>query len=102
MTSTVRASEWGTAAVAKIPFTVGTAMAARISAGIAVQMISTVVFPWICLGSASPGFPWKRKMAYSSAPSTRMKTPNAHQKVVIIRSSPILAKSERGFRLVWE
>ena len=38
-----------------MPFTVGTAMAARISAGIRVQMISIVVLPWICEGSGSSG-----------------------------------------------
>jgi hypothetical protein len=48
--------------VSKIPFTVGTAMAARINAGISVQMISIVVLPWICEGSGSSGRPRKRKM----------------------------------------
>ena len=37
------------ALVWKIPRTVGTAMAARISAGTTVQMISTVVLPCICV-----------------------------------------------------
>ena len=40
-----------------MPFTVGTAIAARMSAGIRVQMISIVVLPWICEGSGSSGRP---------------------------------------------
>ena len=43
--------------------TVGTAIAARISAGMTVQTISMAVLPWTCLGSGSPGLPRKRKMA---------------------------------------
>ena len=67
----------GTALVWKIPFTVGTAMAARMSAGMTVQMISMVVFPCTWRGAASVGLPRKRKTAYSSAPSTSTNTPNA-------------------------
>ena len=67
----------GMAAVWKMPRTVGTAMAARISAGMTVQMISIVVLPWTWCGSGSSGLPRKRKMAYSSAPSTSTNTPSA-------------------------
>jgi hypothetical protein len=45
-----------------MPLTVGTAIAARIRAGIRVQMISMVVLPWICDGSGSSGRPRKRKI----------------------------------------
>ena len=61
-------------AVLKIVLTVGTAIIARISAGMTVQMTSTMVLPWICFGSGSSGRPRNLKIAKSSAPSTSTNT----------------------------
>ena len=57
ITSITRGLSVGTSAVLKIVWTVGTAMNARMTAGMTVQTISSVVLPWVCAGSASPGLP---------------------------------------------
>jgi hypothetical protein len=52
----VGGSVLGSGCVAKIAFTVGMAITARITAGISVHATSRRVLPWICLGSPAPGW----------------------------------------------
>ena len=76
-------------------------MATRISEGMIVQTISSVVLPWVWRGSGSFGRPRNLKMAMTSAPSTSTNTTAAHQTVVRNRWSTIRAKSPRGLSVVW-
>src|SRR5258706_3896626 len=62
------------ACVMKIVLTVGTAMNTRITAGISVQAISSLVLPWVC-----GGVPWFSLRRYlhtikTRTHSTRMQT----------------------------
>ncbi len=79
---------------------VGTAIIARMTAGMAVHTTSSFVFPWICSGSASSGRPRNLKTVKSSAPSTSTKTIAAHFTVVMNTSSETRAASPRGASVV--
>ena len=72
---------WGEVSLSKIVATVGTATTASTTAGASVHAISSGVFPWVCLGSGSPGFRRYRITAYSSIPSTTTKTKTAAQNI---------------------
>ena len=62
MTSTCNALAGALACVMKIVLTVGTAMTARMTAGITVHRISSVVLPCTCFGSGEFGRALNLKM----------------------------------------
>ena len=75
----------------------GTAMAARIRAGITVQTISIVVLPWIWRGSASVGLPAEAEDGVDQRPLDQDEDPERPvEGLVVWMSSPMRAKSEIG------
>ena len=95
----------GMALVWKMPRTVGTAMAARISAGNdRPDDLDRGVAVDLAAARGRPGLPRKRKMAYSSAPST---STNTHERPlerggldVVADPGEVRDRPERGLRIV--
>ena len=82
--------------------TVGTAMTARISAGMIVQPISSTVLPWICFGlRSSPGCSRNRSATKIVAPTTPMPMTTAIQKNGVNRSWIFWASGPFGSSEFW-
>ncbi len=82
----------------KTVWTVGTAITARIRAGITVQTTSSLALPWICLGSWRPGRSRKKIAATMMAPWTSTKTAVAIQNTGQNSPSMVRAKGPCGSR----
>ena len=81
-------------------WTVGTAMTARISAGMMVHSTSSLVLPWVCFGIVvSPGLARNRTAATTSSTSTRTKTATATANTRFHSSSCLRATGPSGARM---
>ena len=99
-TFTRRASLGGSACVRKIAATVGKAMKVRITAGMSVQMSSSVALPRTWRGIAFGSRSRNRNTATRRSACTMRKIAVSHRRICMKMRCEIQAKSDRGRRVV--